>query len=201
MIDYKVLSDNELIKLSKNDALALTQLFNNYDKMMKSITRSCFLTDGDKFDLQQEAMIGLFNAINTYNLDGNTMFSTYAYTCMKNAVKTAVNRAKNNKNKPLSNFISLSGNDDEDIDKNVIICDFNSNPEDDFINRESKDELINNIRSNLSKLEQDILFYYLKGYSYVDIGEKTKKNVKSIDNAIQRIRKKLKKVIENRRRN
>ena len=193
MTDYNSLTDENLINLSKTDNNALAFLIYKYDKLVKSICRPYYLVGGDTEDLIQEGMIGLFNAINTYN--GTTLFSTYAYRCVKNSVLTAVNRSNCNKNKPLNNFISLSISDSNDIEKNVLITDFNSNPEENFLKQENEIELLNKIKNNLSSLEEKILYEFLNGYSYQEIADKTNKNVKAIDNAIQRIRKKLKKVL------
>ncbi len=193
MLDFSRLTDIELVNLAKTDNNALSYVFKKYDKMLKSICRQFYLVSGDNDDLLQEGMIGLFNAINTYN--AKNQFSTYAYRCIKNSVLTAINKSNCNKNKPLNNFISLSGTDDDDVDKNLFFSDLKHNPEETFIKQEAEIELVNKIKDTLSKLEGEILDLYLKGYSYQDIAEKSNKNAKSIDNAIQRIRKKLKSIL------
>lgn len=183
------LSDNQLVALAKTDNEALETLFNRYKIMLNAICRSYYLINGDDDDVMQEGMIGLFKAINTFN--DNYVFSSYAYKCIKNSVITAIKKSNCNKNKPLNNFISLSGGEEDDIDKSIMVSDVNFNPESTFINRENEKELKNKIQSMLTPLERDILKQYLDGYSYQDIANSLHKNTKSVDNAIQRIRKKL----------
>ena len=188
--DLTNLSDNELVALSKTNSEALETLFNRYKIMLNSICRSYYLINGDDDDVMQEGMIGLFKAINTF--DNNYVFSSYAYKCIKNSIITAIKKSNTDKNKPLNNFISLSGSDDDDMDKSVIVSSgLNFNPESTFINSENEKELRNKIETMLTPLEFEILKQYLDGFSYVDIAKRLDKNTKSVDNAIQRIRKKL----------
>ncbi len=186
---YKNLTDEELAFLAKTDEQALELLLEKYKPMINSFARRYFLNSGDIDDLVQEGMIGVFKAITSFN--GSSSFSTYAYTCIKTNVITAVKRANRNKNKPLNNYISLSGAEGDDVDKSLLVSDENFDPEKNYIEMEAESELQDKIKQKLSDFEYKILVYYLQGFSYVDIGDKTGRNAKSIDNAVQRIRKKL----------
>lgn len=192
--NYLTLSDGELAALAKGgDDEALTVLLNRYKNLITAVARSYFLSGGEMDDLVQEGMIGAFKSINTYN--GDSSFKTYLYTCVRNAVMTYIKTSNRKKNIPLNNAISLSGYVDGDTDKNDLFLDKNLGPEDVYINKEAESELNESIKAVLSEYENNILQYYLQGFSYSDIGEKTGKDSKSVDNAIQRIRKKLSKII------
>ena len=192
---FDALSDNELVALAKTDSDALDAVFIRYKKMLVSIGRSYFLINGDYDDVMQEGMIGLFKAINTFN--DEYAFSSYAYRCIKNSILTAVKKANTDKNKPLKNYISLSGSEDDDVDKMFILKDLNYNPETTVINKENEKELKEKILTNLTSLEKSVLGKFLDGYSYEDIAKDLNKDKKSVDNAIQRIRKKISNIKQN----
>ena len=189
-MDYSLLSDEKLAQLAQQkDADAMENLINRYRNMVASISRSYFLTNGDTEDLIQDGMISVLRAIESYN--GKVEFKYYVYKCIKNGIFSAIRRSKNSKNQPLDNYISLSGYVDGDSDKSFILADDNFEPEKNFINNETAVELKNKITSLLTPIENEIFAYYLQGYSYSDISAKLNKNIKSIDNALQRIKKKL----------
>ena len=142
-------SDEQLIeKFKAGEALAFEVIYDKYKNMIKSCARKFFLVGGDNEDLMQEGVVGLLNAVNTFN--GKSGFSTYAYTCIKNSMITAVTRAQSQKNQPLNNYISLSGWSDNDSDKTEIIIDSEFGPEERYINKETEKELINTIKNTLS---------------------------------------------------
>ncbi|MBQ3115685.1 MAG: sigma-70 family RNA polymerase sigma factor [Clostridia bacterium] len=189
-MDYKSLTDERLVELAQSkDVKAIDVLVERYKRTVASITRSYFLIGGDKEDLLQEGMIALYSAMNTFN--GQVGFKSYVYTCVKNRILTLIKSSNNQKNKPLNNYVSLSGGVDGDADKSEIIVDSGFGPEETFINREAVQELNEKIKKTLSEYEYTILTHYLKGLSYSQIAEEVKEKVKSIDNAIQRIRQKL----------
>lgn len=195
-MDIVNLSDEELALLvQKNDSEACEELLNRYKQHVVSWVRAYFLTCGDSEDLVQESMVAVFSAINSFN--GKSKFKTYAKTCVKNRIFSVIKNSKRLKNQPLDNYISLSGWADNDSDKTEIIIDTAFGPEEKFINSETEKELISIIRRNLSDYEYRILFLYLHGYSYSEIEEKLSKSRKSVDNALQRIRKKILNAIEN----
>lgn len=190
-MDYSRNTDEELVALAKTDEEACNVLIGRYLNVVKSVSRSYFLTSGDIDDLIQVGMIGVFKAISTYN--GASSFRTYAYKCIKTSIFSAIKQANCKKNLPLNNYISLSGSIDEndDLDKSDIVMDINNNPEKAVMDKEAENELKAIINDVLTELEHKILILYLQGYSYFDIAEKSGKNIKSIDNALQRIRKKI----------
>ena len=189
-MEYKLLSDEELVKLAKNgDSDAMESVILRYRYLVTSIAHSYFLSNGDVEDLVQLGQIAVFKAITTFN--GKVEFKYYVYKCVKNAVITAIKNANTLKNQPLNNYISLTGVLDGDQDKTGLVADVKSDPEQSLINVESEMELNDKIKNILSKYENEILSLYLKGYSYTEIGLKLNKNTKSIDNALQRIKNKL----------
>ena len=189
-MEYKKLSDERLAQLAKDgDAEAMETLIVRYRYLVTSIAHSYFLIDGDLEDLIQVGQIGVFKAINTYN--GKVEFKFYAYKVVKNAVLSAIKKSNTSKNLPLNNYIPLSGFVDGETDKNILLADENFSPEETYINNETEEELKDRIFSSLSKYESEILTYYLQGYTYVEISSKLNKSIKSIDNALQRIKKKL----------
>ena len=189
-MDCQNLTDLELFDLAKNNNFdAIEQLLDRYKNIVDTIIRPYYLIGGDVEDLKQEGMIGLFRAIVTFN--GTVAFKTYAYKCIKNRIFTLIKQANRDKNKPLNNYVSLSGYVDNDLDKSEIVLDDYPDPESEYISKENEANLRRIIKENLSEYENTILNLFLQGYSYEDIGNKVNKNSKSIDNALQRIRKKL----------
>lgn len=201
-MDFGNFTDEELVELCSGDTRdenALETLLIRYKHTVSSVARSYFLSNGDTDDLVQEGMIGVFKAISTYN--GKSSFKNYAYKCIKTSILSAVKKSSRLKNKPLFNYVSLSETaEGNDADKSPFLSDDSFDPEERYINSEAEKELKSRIRSKLSDLEFDILALYLSGYSYREIAERTGKNAKSIDNAIQRIRKKLRKILRVKRR-
>ena len=189
---YNNLTDEELAFLAKTDEIALERLMEKYKPLINAQARSYFLNSGDASDLVQEGMIGVFKAITSFN--GKSSFKTYVYTCIRSNIITAIKKSNRIKHKPLNNYLSLSGYDGDDEDKTLLISDKNFDPEKNYIEKEEEKELKNKIKENLSDFEHEILVLYLQGFSYSDISKKTGKKEKSIDNAIQRIRKKLTKL-------
>lgn len=193
-MEYSRLDDEELVKLGKNgDSDAVQHLIERYRHTVLAVSRSYFLTGGDAEDLVQEGMVGVFRAIMTYDFEKSS-FKRYAVLCIKTSILSLIKKSNSNKNKPLNGYISLSGyTDDNDADKSLIVVGEDLDPENNYINKEAELELQSKIKRVLSKLENKILSYYLLGYSYDEIATYTKKDKKCIDNALQRIRKKLSK--------
>lgn len=180
-------SDDQLIALYKQGQDgAFNSLYDRYKYMIKSCARSFFLVGGDNEDLIQEGVIGLLKAVNGYN--GTNAFSTYAYTCVKNALLSAVSKAQSAKNKPLNYSVSIYS---DTVELNPAI-----DPEEEIIGKESADELIKKINEKLSSFEITVLKLYLNGLSYLEIGEKLNKQPKSIDNALQRIKRKISNIFD-----
>ena len=184
------LTDDQLIDVAvSGNQMAINALISRYKYIVIAIARSYFFNNSDMEDLIQEGMIAIFNAITTYK--PRVAFKTYVYTCVKNKMLTLVKQYNAQKNKPLNNYISLSGFTDGDADKNQIMIDWDYGPEESFLNSEAESELKEIIVKSLSRFEYLILVYYLKGYSYRELSDIFNKNEKAVDNALQRIRKKL----------
>lgn len=195
---YSDLSDNELLELineeKNNDAMET--LIKRFGPLVTRQSRSLYIIGADEEDLIQEGMIGLVKAVNDYKADKGASFKTFAFMCVRRQMLTAINNSNNRKNIPLNHYISIygDGNGDyvsplDEMDSGVI-----TNPEDIMLARLQESDLIKVIESKLSKFEHQVLDEYLTGASYEEIGERLGKTAKSIDNAVQRIRAKLRDV-------
>ena len=195
-----------LERARKGDEASLEKLIDIFKPTVSSIVRSYFLNDGDNDDLIQEAMIGLYKAIQSYNDKAGIKFSTYAYSCIKHKVQSAVRSSLSGKNSPLNACLSISnqgklliGNEKEeenDEEHGIFLASNELSPEEKFFEQERKLEITNAIKRVLSEYEYNVLKLYLKGYSYLDIAKKLGKDNKSIDNAISRLKQKLQVVFE-----
>ena len=187
--DYVLKSDEDLALLSKaGDDNAVEELFSRYTGVVKQTARSFFLFGGDASDVIQEGMLGLYKAVKSYNQQSS--FKTFASLCIKRNIISAVKSANSKKHTALNNYVDFSSVDSED-GAETYLGDTTFDPAEMFDERESKTELTNKLKNILSELEYNILGYYLDGYSYIEISEKTGRQVKAIDNAVQRIRKKI----------
>lgn len=195
---YSDLSDNELLELinkeKNNDAMET--LIKRFGPLVTRQSRSLYIIGADEEDLIQEGMIGLIKAVNDYKADKGASFKTFAFMCVRRQMLTAINNSNNRKNIPLNHYISIygDGNGDyvsplDEMDSGVI-----TNPEDIMLARLQESDLIKVIESKLSKFEHQVLDEYFTGASYEEIGERLGKTAKSIDNAVQRIRAKLRDV-------
>ncbi len=188
-LDNEKVTDEELaLKTQSGDDCAVNELLNRYRRVVNGIARKFFVIGGDTEDLAQVGLIAVYNAAGTFKSGMN--FKSYAQTCVKNAITSLVRKSNSFKNKPLANYLSLSG---ENIDsfKMELAAPSVQNPEAEVINVESKAELEEKIFGALSALEYEIYGYYLEGYSYQEISQKIGKDAKAVDNAVQRIRKKI----------
>lgn len=192
----KKMTDEELVKLAKKgDENAENTLLERYKDLVVKISRSYFIIGGELEDIVQEGMIGLYKAIKNFKTDKNATFKTFAITCIKHQIQTAIKKANTKKNLPLSNSVSLqsfSENEEEEfLPVNLI---FQVSPDEKIIGRENYKDLIETIKQTLSKKEFEVLKYYLHGYSYKEIAEFLGLNQKSIDNSLSRIKNKLKNI-------
>ena len=195
-MDKNNLTDENLAVLAKTDNACLELLLERYVSVIQSIVSKYFVKGYDEEDLRQEGRLSVVKAVKYY--DGQSGFKNFASKCIKNSVLTLIKKANRLKNLPLKDYISLSGlNDTDDVDKNKLLSWDKRSPLEDIIEKEKESELIEKIKSSLSAYEYQVFSLYLYGYSYEDIKKALKKDVKSIDNAIQRARKKLEFVKEN----
>ena len=200
---YKKLTDEEILKKWYNgDENALDFLLKKYKTLANKISRSYFLIGAESEDILQEAMIGLYSACRNFKEESNASFKTFATLCITRAVQSAVKKANRMKNKYLNESLTLSSQgtvimeSTDNIDEEVCLY-IPSNvlpPEDILLAEEREKEIEKIIDENLSKKEKSVLNLYLKGLSYIEIAEILNENVKSIDNAISRTKKKLEEI-------
>lgn len=199
--DYANYSDEELIVLSRRgDDTALDVLIGKYIGLVRQKAFRYFLVGADKEDLLQEGLIGLFKATRDYDEGHNVPFYSFAETCVKRQLATAIKAATRLKHGPLNNSVSLSQplfDDDNDTAlMDVIGRDSLPNPEEIVINRERFDVLGEKIGRLLSKFERQVLTCYLQGRTYQEIALLLEKPQKAIDNALQRIKHKIERIAE-----
>ena len=194
--EYSQLSDDELIEVIRDgDKDAQEFLIKRYKNFVLAKSRSYFLVGADREDIVQEGMIGLYKAIRDYQIDRLASFRAFAELCITRQIITAIKAATRQKHQPLNSYISLNKPIyDEESDRtllDVLKGGKLSNPEKVFISQEQYDLIENKINEMLSDLEYDVLQEYLKGKSYKDIADSLDKHVKSVDNALQRVKRKL----------
>lgn len=183
-------SDEQLIAAAKSDdKQAMETLLLRYTGLVRSIARGYFLLGGDTEDLIQEGMIGLYNAVSDYDCEsGGSRFKTFARICITRRILDAVKASGRQKNQPLNNYVSLF---DEGVD---LLTE--EDPLSEMIHREDGEELFRKMNEVLSDLEFRIMMMYMKGMSTAEICKMAKKDEKSVDNALQRSKKKLQKAFE-----
>lgn len=195
------MTDEEVVMLAKEgDGLALEYLLNKHKNFVRSKARSYFLIGADHEDIVQEGMIGLYKAIRDYNPDKLSSFRAFAELCITRQIITAIKTATRQKHIPLNSYVSLNKPlYDEESDRtllDVIIEGRATNPEELIISQEDLTAIREKIDEVLSSLEQEVLAAYLSGKSYQEIAENLGRHVKSIDNALQRVKRKLEKFLE-----
>ena len=195
------MADEQVVKLAQDaDGAALEYLLNKYKNFVRTKARSYFLIGADHEDLVQEGMIGLYKAIRDYRAEKLSSFRAFAELCVTRQIITAIKTATRQKHIPLNSYISLNKPIyEEDSDRtllDVITEEGVSNPEEMIIDREDLSLIEGRIGQMLSGLEKDVLVRYMEGKSYVEIADEMGRHVKSIDNALQRIKRKLLKYLE-----
>lgn len=186
--------DSELVELAKGgDRGAEEALVLRFGRLVRACARPLFLMGGDSEDLVQEGMLGLLAAIREYDPERKVSFRAYAEVCIRNRLLSAVKAASRNKHTPLNSYVplDLALFDGTDSDERRTVDQRHSNPETLFIHQEDMQERMNRIYSQLSPLETRILRLYLSGLSYSEIASKCNRPLKSVDNAVQRIRRKI----------
>ena len=188
-------SDEVLCALvSQGDRAAEEELASRYGRLVRSCSRPYFLVGGDSEDLIQEGMIGLLSAIRTFQPGHDAVFSTYAEVCVRNRIRSAVRAAARDKHAPLNQSLPLL---DSVIDEDSGAYPYGTSssrpesPEELLIGREEQESRMRTLLSHLSRFEKTILESYLYGLSYSEIAERAGKSLKSVDNAVQRIRRKV----------
>ncbi len=198
---FESMADEELVRLAQEgDNEALEYLLNKYKNFVRSKARSYFLIGADHEDIVQEGMIGLYKAIRDYRTDKQASFRAFAELCITRQIITAIKTATRQKHIPLNSYVSLNKPIyDEESDRtllDVITEDSFSNPESMIISKEDVGVIKGKIGSLLSELELDVLINYMEGKSYQEISAETGRHLKSIDNALQRVKRKLQRYLE-----
>ena len=193
MIDYPSLTDNELQELSAaGDKEAEDCLASRYMQLVRACARPLFLSGGDSEDLIQEGTFGLVSAIRQYSPDGGASFHTFAEHCIRMRLISAIKSASRLKHFPLNGSLSLEQlSDDPAARLSAFPEEAGADPEELVLARESKEELYSALSDCLSKYEKKVLDLYLDGLSYRDIACALGRDARSVDNAVQRMRRKL----------
>jgi len=196
------MTDDELIMISKEgNGYAIEVLLERYRNFVRARSRTYFLIGADKEDIIQEGMIGLYKAIRDYKPEAQASFKSFAELCITRQIITAIKTATRQKHIPLNSYISLSKPVyDDESDRVLLDTVFERkrlDPEEIMIDKERFYSIEEKLSKILSKLEWSVLLKYLEGKSYVDIAAQIGKTEKSIDNALQRIKKKIEKHILN----
>lgn len=201
---FNGLQDEEIIEMIHNgNEEALTYILDKYKNLVNVKVSKYFIVGAEKEDTIQEGMIGLFKAIKSFDKSKQNSFKSFANICIERQLITAIKSSNRQKHMPLNSYLSLNmaayeNNDDESVE---LLETFNNktieDPLDTLMKQEYYKEVEIAVNKNLSKFEKQVLDRFLKGESYIKIAEKLDSPVKSVDNAIQRIRKKAMKNISN----
>lgn len=194
MSNYIKLSDEELQSLAvPGDRIAEERLVERYVRLVRICARPYFLAGGDSEDLMQEGMMGLLSAIRKYNQALDASFKTFAEQCIKNRIISAIRTASRMKHTPLNEGLSLDEIHSQESSTRATHYPsvFQRSPEEQVLARERTDEFSRTYLKCLSKFEAAVLRLYLEGLSYSEMAESLGKPSKSVDNAVQRIRRKL----------
>ena len=188
---YEDMTDEELIdQLREGDRQVMDYICDKYKNLVRSKAKSMYILGGDSEDLIQEGMLGLFKAVRDYKPGKEASFATFAGLCIDRQMYSAVASSQRQKHQPLNSFVSLS----EPVSEQELRLVDEETPEEIMISRENVIGMHERIKERLSKFEYQVLELYLKGYDYTQIAEKLGKQPKAIDNALQRIRSKVREV-------
>ena len=203
MKEYNTMDDKEIIQLIREkDADAMDYLMRKYRGMVKQEARKMYLIGSDEEDLIQEGMIGLFQAIRSYEREHDASFASFARLCVRRQMYSAVTASNRKKHQPLNTYVSFdepvfvenarrNGYKEQTIEDMIFADERDTNPEKIMLDREQAGMIESVIVERLTSYEKKVLNLYLEGRSYEDIAEELKRTRKAIDNAIQRIRKKF----------
>ncbi len=202
--DYTGSSDEELIVRLRDGETGITDfLMNKYKNLVRSKAKSMYILGADSEDLIQEGMIGLFKALRDYDMGRDASFLTFADLCVSRQMYTAVQASRRKKHSPLNSYISLysdvsekgeNGGEETEL-VNVLSSLSEKSPEEKWIDRENMELLEKTIEKELSSFEKQVLDLYLTGMGYIQIARVLGRDGKSTDNALQRIKSKLRRAI------
>lgn len=200
-MDYNTLEDVELVqKAQHGDFEAMEVLMERYKNFVRGKARTYFLIGADREDIIQEGMIGLFKAVRDFDVEKQAHFRSFAELCVKRQIITAIKTATRQKHIPLNTYVSLSRpvyeDDSEKTLLDLLSTEYILDPEQILINQEALGITEKRIYMTLSEFEKSVLTYYINGKSYQEIAILLEKEPKSIDNAIQRVKRKIAKQLE-----
>ena len=197
IVNYEALTDEQVVFLAQDgDKGAIDFIVGKYKGFVEIRSIPYFMAGGEREDLVQEGLIGLYKAIKSYSKDKNANFKTFAEICVVRQMISAVKSSTRKKNSPLNHYISIHTSEDEADTISAKLVDVkNSNPESMVIEQEAADGIESKIFSVLSDFETEVLGYYLSGLSYKEIAKLLEKTPKAVDNALFRIKKKIEKYI------
>lgn len=189
------MNDEDLVQIIKSgDKPALEFLIDKYKELVNMKVSKFFMIGAEKEDIMQEGLIGLFKAIKSYNPERQNSFKTFANLCIERQLITAIKSSNRQKHMPLNSYLSLNGIAYEDDEESTLLDIFDAHQMEDPLDTITKKEYYQTVEhaidKSLSSFEKQVLNRYIQGESYIQIAEKLDAPVKSIDNAIQRIRKK-----------
>ena len=188
---YEKMTDEQLIqKLRDGDNRIVDYIMEKYKNLVRKEANAMYLLGGENEDLIQEGMLGLFKAVRDYKPGKEASFATFAGLCIDRQMYSAVASSQRQKHQPLNSFVSFS----EPVSEQELRLVDEETPEEIMISRENVIGMHERIKERLSKFEYQVLELYLKGYDYTQIAEKLGKQPKAIDNALQRIRSKVREV-------
>lgn len=204
--EYQQYSDEELMmSLQDGETGIIDFLMNKYKNLVKSKAKSMYILGADKDDLIQEGMIGLFKAVRDYDSGRDASFFTFADLCISRQMYTAVQASRRQKHIPLNTYVSLYATAKENAESeedmalvNMLALKSEQSPEEMLIDKENVEQLERTIEKELSSFEKQVLDLYLTGMRYTQIAKVLGRDEKSTDNALQRIKSKLKKAIQRR---
>lgn len=202
-ISYEEMADEQIVDHARlGDRIAEEYLINKYKNFVRAKARSYFLIGADREDIIQEGMIGLYKAIRDFKSDKLASFRAFAELCITRQIITAIKTATRQKHIPLNSYVSLNKPIyDEESDRTLLdVLSGNkiTDPEELVISREEFVDIESKMGEFLSELEREVLNAYLDGKSYQEIAQELDRHVKSIDNALQRVKRKLERYIEKR---
>ena len=202
MYDYSAFSDEELIlRLRDGEEAIMDYIMNKYKNLVRKHARNMYILGAEEQDLIQEGMIGLFRPIKVYDSGRDASFFTFADLCVSRKMYNAIEASKREKHTPLNNYISLyASNDGDNVDSKTMFMDLLSageisNPENLFIDKENVERIENLVEQELSSFEKQVFDLYITGMKYGQIAKVLGKDEKSTDNALQRIKNKLKRAM------
>ena len=198
MQDYRQFTDEELIvRLREGEVPVTDYIMEKYKNLVRNKAASMYILGADREDLIQEGMIGLFKAVRDYNEDKDCSFASFAQLCISRQLYSALEASNRKKHGPLNTYVSFSL---EEQEGQLVFEDFfsrkTSSPEEWILEQEKLKELQRRMKERLSSMEQQVLELYLGGNNYIQISEILQKSPKSIDNALQRIRQKIRQLQE-----